>query len=395
MLKQRLRLAMLRIFGRVLRPRRRSRRRDVEGERAILVIRPDHLGDVLLSRPAIDRLVQSLPGARVAVAVGPWSRAALGTHSGFDVLVCPFPGFSRSAAEPVRPYRLLFSYALRLRRQHRFDTALILRPDHWWGAWLAALAGIPVRIGYATPETAPFLTDAVPYTQGKHAAQESLDLVDALLARIPALELTDAHLVPALSSATTFPDDVAATLLLRENGLATQPYAVLHPGSGAPIKAWPIERFAELGTSLVKGDPASRLVVTGSADEAKLAAELCAQLPASTLNLAGKLSWGEFEAVLRHAALVVGVDSGPLHLAVAAQTPSVALFGPADPAQFGPWGDSIRHAVVAAELPCRPCRRLDHCWLEPGTVGPPPCMRAIEVADALIACDAVLNAGKL
>jgi len=91
--------------------------------------------------------------------------------------------------------------------------------------------------------------------------------------------------------------------------------------------------------------------------------------------------------------LVAAIAAGTF-ATVAAQTPSVALFGPADPAQFGPWDDPARHAVVTAGLPCRPCRRLDFCRLEPGTDGPPPCMRAIEVADVLIACDAVLNAGK-
>jgi ADP-heptose:LPS heptosyltransferase len=394
MLKQRLRLAMLRICGRVLRLNPRMRRQQRGSLRSVLVIRPDHLGDVLLSRPAIDRLVQALPGVRVVVAVGPWSRVALGTHSRFELLTCPFPGFSRAPAPPDHPYRLLLSFALLLRRQHTFDAALILRPDHWWGAWLAALAGIPVRLGYATPETSPFLTDAVAYTPGRHAAQEALDLVEAFLAR-PQLHGQVARVpAPTLASATTFADDVAATLLLRETGLATQSYAVLHPGSGARLKTWPAECFAELGCALIGSRQAERLVVTGSPDEAGQAAELCARLPAGTLNLAGQLTWGELEAVLRRARLVVGVDNGALHLAVVARTPSVALFGPADPAQFGPWGDDpARHAVVAADLPCRPCRRLDRCRLEPGMDRPPPCMRAIGVAEVLAACETVLAGG--
>jgi ADP-heptose:LPS heptosyltransferase len=275
---------------------------------------------------------------------------------------------------------------LLLRRQH-FDAVLILRPDHWWGAWLGALAGIPVRVGYATLETSPFLTDAVPYTPGHHAAQDALDLVDVFLAR--ALPGEPVFPAPVLASATAFADDVSATLLLRETGLSAQSYAVLHPGSGAKLKSWPAERFAELGTALLGDRLAERLIVTGSADEAGRVAELCARLPAGTLNLAGRLTWGELEAVLRHACLVVGVDSGPLHLAVAAGTPSVALFGPADPAQFGPWGDPSRHAVVVAGLPCRPCRRLDDCRLEPGVDGPPRCMRAIAVTDVRAACGAV------
>jgi heptosyltransferase-2/heptosyltransferase-3 len=348
---------------------------------------------VLLSRPAIDRLVRALPDARIVVAVGPWSRAALGTHSRFEVITWPFPGFNRTADSRAHPYRLLLSCALLLRRQQPFDAAIILRPDHWWGAWLVALAGIPRRLGYATPETSPFLTDAVPYEPGRHAAQEALDLAGAFLARTGLHEPAVPPAAPALASATSFGDDVAATLLLRETGLEAKSYAVLHPGAGSRLKTWPAERFAELGTELVRSRQAERLVVTGSPDEAESAAELCAYLPIGTLNLAGRLSWGEFEAVLRRARLVVGVDNGALHLAVAAQAPSVALFGPADPAQFGPWGDPSRHVTVAADLPCRPCRRLDFCRLEPGTDGPPPCMRAIGVAEVYATCRTVLAAG--
>jgi ADP-heptose:LPS heptosyltransferase len=110
--------------------------------------------------------------------------------------------------------------------------------------------------------------------------------------------------------------------------------------------------------------------------------------------MAGRLSWGELEALLSRAALVLGVDSGPLHLAVAAGTPSVALFGPADPTQFAPWGSADRHRMVYADLPCRPCRRLDFCALEPDGEGPPPCMRQLEVEPVYTAALLALKEGR-
>jgi heptosyltransferase-2/heptosyltransferase-3 len=346
----------------------------VGGPGAILVIRPDHLGDVLLSRPAIDRLAQTFPGARLVVAVGPWGRAALGAHPCFDVLTCRFPGFSRARTTRIGPYITLGRYAVRLRR-YRFDAAIILRPDHWWGAWLTALAGIPVRIGYATPETSPFLTTAVPLAPGRHAVQESIDMVAAAITVLGRRPETD--VVPALSMVSAASDDEAVATLLRECGIDGGGLVVLHPGAGSPLKAWPLERFATVGADL-SARLGARLVVTGSAAEWPLAARLCAALPEGTLNLAGRLDWRMLEALLRRAALVVGIDSGPLHLAVAAGTPSIVLFGPADPVQFGPWGPPGRHRVIAADMPCRPCRRLDVCRLQPGSSAPPPCMRAIE-----------------
>jgi heptosyltransferase-2/heptosyltransferase-3 len=181
--------------------------------------------------------------------------------------------------------------------------------------------------------------------------------------------------------------------LLHEAGVAAgQDLVVLHPGSNSFLKAWLLPRFAAVGRQLA-GELGARLVVTGIPAERDLAQQLCDLLPAGALNLAGSLRWTETEALLARARLVVGVDSGPLHLAVAVDTPSAALFGPADPVQFGPWGSPARHRVVVADLPCRPCRRLDVCALAPGIAGPPPCMQGITSDRVLGAAHAALAAG--
>jgi lipopolysaccharide heptosyltransferase III len=156
---------------------------------------------------------------------------------------------------------------------------------------------------------------------------------------------------------------------LRRVGIADgEPLLVLHPGSGSPLKSWPLERLAEAGDALATALGA-RVVVTGAAHERRQTERLVALLPRGGVSLAGRLGWGELEALLARATLVVGIDSGPLHLAVAAGTPSVALFGPADPAQFGPWES-------------------------PGSAGPPPCMRGIGVKAVLAAARTALGEGR-
>ncbi|MBZ0310373.1 MAG: glycosyltransferase family 9 protein, partial [Anaerolineae bacterium] len=129
----------------------------------ILLIRPDHLGDVLLITPAVHALRTALPEAEIHALVGPWSAKILAAYPEFDkVFTLPYPGFSRSTpnANLHSPYFL----ALRTARNLRligYDSVLILRPDHWWGALLAFLAGIPQRIGYDLADVSPFLTDAL------------------------------------------------------------------------------------------------------------------------------------------------------------------------------------------------------------------------------------------
>jgi ADP-heptose:LPS heptosyltransferase len=386
------RLLMLRLAGALLR-RLQPPRALPSPPRSVLIIRPDHLGDVLLSRPAIDRLCAAWPQARVTVAVGPWGRAALGRADGFDVLICPFPGVSRRGAGPLQPYLLLLRYARLLRRAGAYDMAIVLRPDYWWGAWLAALAGIPRRIGYDTPETRPFLSDVLPFAPDRHVARLSLDLVALALslAGIDSdLDVDESASLPAISGPR---ENRAVDRVLHDGGIGDRPLVVLHPGSNATLKSWPLDNFVALGNNLAQTLGAA-IVVTGSHDEWSQAQALRDALPLGTLNLAGSLSWVELEALLRRAVLVVGVDTGPLHLAAAAGTPSVVLFGPADPARFGPWAPPRSHRVVTADLPCRPCHNLHYCHLEPGVMGPPPCMRAIGVRTVLAEARSAIAAGR-
>ncbi|MCA9907531.1 MAG: glycosyltransferase family 9 protein, partial [Anaerolineae bacterium] len=155
------------------------RRRTADTGR-ILLIRPDHLGDVLLSLPAIQQLRQALPTAEIHALAGPWSAEVLANNPALNaVLTLPFPGFSRTPKQNLRsPYELALHTARQLRRIG-YDTAIVLRPDHWWGAMTAHLAGIPQRIGYDLTDVAPFLNHALDLRQ-EHAVLQSARLVSAL-----------------------------------------------------------------------------------------------------------------------------------------------------------------------------------------------------------------------
>lgn len=119
--------------------------------------------------------------------------------------------------------------------------------------------------------------------------------------------------------------------------------SVVHPGAKDPARRWPPERFAEVARQLP--DP----VVTGSADERTLASEVAqrARIPAERV-LAGRTSLRELAAMVAHARVVVCGDTGVQHLATAFATPSVVLFGPVPPAEWGPPADRPRHVALWA-----------------------------------------------
>src|SRR5450432_2979484 len=111
----------------------------------ILIIRPDHLGDLVLATPVLNALKEHAPDAHITMMVGPWSREVVARHPAIDaILTCPFPGFQRAPQKPLAPYQLLFQMARQLRNAH-YDLAINLRPDFWWAAALIYLAGIPRR----------------------------------------------------------------------------------------------------------------------------------------------------------------------------------------------------------------------------------------------------------
>ncbi len=320
--------------------------------------------------------------------VGPWGEAVLAGNPDIDeLLTCPFPGFTRQPkSNPLAPYRLLQAEAQRLAALD-FDLALVLRFDHWWGAWLAAAAGIPQRIGYAIEEVQPFLTRAIPYVRGRHEVVQNLAL--ALAAgkgerlTVNGEQLTviggrgagsGERLVNSegmldsdwrLRFAVTEEDIAGAQTLLPQR--IDRPLVAIHPGSGAAVKRWRSAAWAELAARLAE-DHDAQIIFTGSAGEAELIDPVLAllaagpPLPSPPISLAGQTSLGVLAAVYRRCALVVGPDSGPLHLAVAVGAPTVHLYGPVDRRTFGPWGSSQRHAVVTSDWGCIPCNRLD--WPE-------------------------------
>ena len=108
----------------------RQARTSIPAAPRILLIRPDHLGDLVLTTPILHALKEHAPDAHITMMVGPWSSEVVARHPAIDRLIpCPFPGFQRALQKPLAPYILLLSVAQQLRRQH-YDLAINLRIDH-------------------------------------------------------------------------------------------------------------------------------------------------------------------------------------------------------------------------------------------------------------------------
>jgi lipopolysaccharide heptosyltransferase II len=380
--RQRIRLLLLRLIPYLTWPLKLPSRQSHPFARSIVLIRPDHLGDILFSTPAIRHLREAFPQAHITYLAGPWSKAVIENNPNIDeIALCPFPGFTRQKKRSVfEPYVTLLQYAKQL-RQKGFDLAIVLRSDHWWGALLAYLAGIPRRVGYDIAEVRPFLTDIVSYYPNRHEVEQNLALVEWVMGN--KLQVTRTLLEFNLA----VEDKAFAEGYLAGHGVEGGNLLIcIHPGAGAPVKLWKNEAWAQVADTLAQQHGA-KVILTGSAEEAPLCRAIAEQMTTKPIVAAGETSLGELAAIMARCRLVLGVDSGPLHLTVAMDTPTVHLFGPVDSRAFGPWGDPARHIVVTSELDCIPCNRLDYTLEE---LDQHPCVRNITVEQVLEAVEKLI-----
>ena len=136
-------------------------------------------------------------------------------------------------------------------------------------------------------------------------------------------------------------------------------------------------------TPLVPGGPGEEALVEAVVE----ASDGCAY------GLAGRLSVGALAALYRRACLVIGIDSGPVHLAVMVGTPVIGLYGPLDPLKWGPWCLADRHRIVRVQLSCSPC----DCIFDPpcGIPIEPPCSTGITVEAVLTAAEEFIGGSGL
>ena len=331
---------------------------------------------MLLTAPAVALLRASLPRAHITYVVGPWSAEAARHGPPVDeVRTLAYPGFTRRPNPNLLwPYALAVRTAARLRRE-QYDLALVFRPDHWWGALLGALAAIPLRVASQTPETAPLLTHSHATIAPEHAAEQALSL-----ARL-ALSVAGVAPTPASQVATFSVSDqarAAARALWARHALDPGRVIAIHPSAGAPLKSWPVEDWAKLANALTGEGLA--VLLTGAPDDASLLQAIARRAKWSKPVCGQSLEVSA--AIYERCDLVVAVDGGAAHRAAAVGTPTIRLYGPAQPETFGPWPPRAdQHVLLTRALACAPCGNLEAppC----GARALPACMLALSVDDVL------------
>jgi heptosyltransferase-1 len=331
----------------------------------VLVVRTSAIGDVVFATPLAAALRRTYPSAHIAWLVEQGIEGLLVGDPAIDqVIVWPKAEWARL----WRTHRLgallraLRDFRARLRAE-RFDTALDLQ-GLLKSATLAFLSGAPRRVGLGSREGGRLLmTQSLP-RGGPIERISSEYLHFARLLGLDTGEFIPSLVVPAAAAA-------AAQRLLDAEGLAPGRYAVFAPFTTRPQKHWFEDAWRELA-DLIQRSLAITPVLLGAPADRQAAARIAGA--GSMADLTGHTSLAQAAAVIRQAALVIGVDTGLTHIGVALNRPTIALFG-----STRPYLDACRPnaRVIWLGLDCSPCRRHPTCN------GAFTCLRNISAARVL------------
>lgn len=312
----------------------------------VVVIKPCCMGDVLMSTAAVAALRTTLPDAHIAYAVAPWSLPAVLNNPRISSHIdSPVGGGSTIAADYMKLARFV--------RAGNFGTALVLDRSPLLNA-VPYLAGVPVRAGLDSDNRGLALTHPVecPSDAARHEVEWYLDVVRALGFPAPAesaylefypTEAERARAASALAQAEEATD--AGSVAIHVGGGA-------NPGMKLLAKRWRPEDWARIADWLAETYEVNVVLLGGpSAEDREAADAVMRAVHRATqpyiVDLVGKLDWGALGAAIGRCRLFLGNDTGAMHLATAVHTPVVAVFGPSDPARYGPWDPSGRSRVVA------------------------------------------------
>ena len=320
----------------------------------ILLVRLRQIGDVVFTTPAVRALRARFPDAHLSYVVEPAALPIVEHNPHLDEVIVA------SRLRGAAGLRAEVSLISRL-RNGRYDVAI----DFHGGpraSILTWLSGAPRRIGYDVIGRAWMYTERVRRARDlrpRHSVQNQFDLL-APLGIAPA----DPALNPVEMIAGGDVDRRVRERLARAGVPPAARLIVVHVSSNSPFRRWPAESFAAAIAELASPADDRRIVVTAgpSEDDAvdRIVAAARARLngtAAERVLRCGEFSLAELRALVDGAALYIGGDSGPLHIAATSGVPIVALYGPTLPIRSHPWRSSAvpGEAIDAGDLPCRPC----------------------------------------
>jgi ADP-heptose:LPS heptosyltransferase len=318
--------------------------------RRILAVRLDNIGDVVMLGPALQALRMHYPTAEITLLASPSGAQTAPLLPWIDRFIEHRPVWQDAsdsmAFDPIREER--FIEAL---RQRAFEAAFLFTSfsqSCYPPAYAAYLAGIPVRIGQAADFGGSVLTDCVkPLPVAAHQVDRNLHLLESV--GLPAVERKLRLVVPPEAEASI--DQILRGFAIKEQ----ERFILLAPGASCAARRYDLNRFVAVLEQLIH-ETNLPVVICGHQSEQK-SFEPLMKLSGKIISLVGKITISELAAVIRRTALLIGNDSGPMHIADAFHRPMVILFSGTD--LESQWRPRNSPAILLRQPTyCFPCYRF-------------------------------------
>lgn len=346
----------------------------------VLIIKLRHHGDVLLTSPLFQVIKNHYPHIQTDVLVYEDTKEMLTLHPAINEVITIDRNWKKLGIKG----QLTEEFGLLKRLRNNNYDLIIHLTEHWRiviikrfiRARYAVAAKYSRRPGLIWRKT---FTHHYPVSRRtRHTIDKHLDSLRRVGIQ-PDKDESQLILVPGEDA------EKSRDALIKENHI--DKYILIHPTSRWLFKCWENEKFSELINKIDTNYSQYKVVMTAAPNKKEMGMiySILENSSAEIINLAGKLSLKELAAFIQKASLFIGVDSVPMHMASAFDTPCVAIFGPSDDKEWGPRNSNCK-IICKDNFPCRPCA-LDGC----GGGQICDCITEITIDEVYSACEELLS----
>jgi ADP-heptose:LPS heptosyltransferase len=313
----------------------------------IAVLRAGVLGDFLIATPALKTLSMAFKGAETTLLARP---------SMVEFIKDRYPYIHQVRAIPFSPGILNYpdqhegldsDKFFKEMQKEDFDLAIQMHGGGKYSNPFVKKLGAKLTLGTTAPEVKDYLDLNLRYEFYQNEIFRTLEIL-SLIGVKPSQFQTEAFVKES--------DREELASVLEKLKLSLTKYVVIHPGAHDPRRHWPAENFAFVAAQLHR-EYGGKTVLIGTKDEEILGKEVAAKMSTPVINLTGKTSLGALTALISQASLVIGNDSGPSHLAVALDVPTVTVFWIGNTITWAPFFRRIHRPAISWQTNCPRCHR--------------------------------------
>jgi ADP-heptose:LPS heptosyltransferase len=292
-----------------------------------LIFRPDHLGDMLLTTPAIYALRKTYPEAHISVLSGSWAAPILkGNPDLNDILLCNLPWLDRGGKPSWRPLPRMIGQIRAQNFDHIFNFRIAAK-----AAAFSRLLGGQIRWGFDVNKSSWAWNKTVPFDPARHVVDNYMALVKAAGVDTASVRFRIFPETEALSPVDQLLNDLP-------------PAVVLGVTSGRPDKAWIASRWACLADHIA--EQGFQILLNGGPSESAEIEAVKTLMTHKAISLVGKFSLLQFAGLLKKCRAMITIDSFPMHMAAAVDIPTIAIMGANSSQMWGPYPGAYPRIIV-------------------------------------------------